>query len=125
MHAHHHHGHVPGLAAPALAHHPVVDLAPPGPAAAHAVVMPTSDEAPRLAGAEGFKGQETEDPQDCAQHSPNRKRFTTLAAQAAIAGCTLHHLAGGAYLLCRWGMAKEVPDLPAVAALLAGMGVTP
>ena len=49
-----------------------------------------------------------------------RKAFLTLQASAALAGCGLHELASGAYLLTRWGMAKEC-DLRAAAALLARM----
>ena len=43
------HGTLPGLAAPELAHHHHIDLAPLGTAAAHAVVMPTSEKAPDAA----------------------------------------------------------------------------
>lgn len=39
----HHVGPVPGLAAPVLAHHDPLDLAPLGTAAAHAVVTPSAD----------------------------------------------------------------------------------
>ena len=46
-----HHGAAPGLAAPKLAHHDVVDLAPLGTAAARAVVTPTSDNAHLAVGA--------------------------------------------------------------------------
>ena len=122
----HHQGTVPSLAAPALAHHPVVDLAPLGTAAAPpaGLTQPHKDEAPTVASGRGFKGQNKADTQDCAQADADRKHFDTLAAQAALAGCTLHELAGGGFLLCRWGMAKELPGLRAVAAMLDRMGVT-
>ena len=117
----HHIGNLPGLAAPKLAHHPVVDLAPLGAAAAPtAGLKPTSDNAPWQARVEG---KEKTDNGDCAQTDAGRKPFAKLAAHAALAGCTLHELASGGFLLCRWGLAKELPDLRAVAALLSRMGV--
>ena len=50
------------------------------------------------------------------------KSLAALQAEAALAGCGLYPLACGGWLLTRWGMAKECPDLRAVAALLARMG---
>jgi hypothetical protein len=47
------HGTVPGLAAPELAHHDVVDLAPLGTAAARAVVTRASEKAPDAANVGG------------------------------------------------------------------------
>ena len=52
-----------------------------------------------------------------------RKAFATMQAQAARAGCGLHELASGAFLLTRWGLSRELPDMRAVAGLLAQMGV--
>lgn len=49
------------------------------------------------------------------------KAERTMQATAAMAGCTLHRLASGGYLLARWGQARELPDLRAVAAMLARM----
>ena len=54
--------------------------------------------------------------------TPN-KQFATLAAKAAMRGITLQRLAGGGYLLTRWNLCKELPDLAGAEALLAGMGV--
>lgn len=51
------------------------------------------------------------------------KTWARLRAEAALAGCTLHELAGGGFLLTRWGWAKELPDLAAVGAALRAMGV--
>ena len=51
-----------------------------------------------------------------------RKSFEHARALAALAGCTLHELASGGYLLGR-GMCRELPDLRAVHTLLAQMGV--
>lgn len=51
-----------------------------------------------------------------------RKAEATMVAGAALVGCTLHRLASGGWLLCRWGLARELPDLAAVGALLRAMG---
>ena len=118
----HHIGNLPGLAAPKLAHHPVVDLAPLGAAAAPtAGLKPTSDNAPWQARVEG---NEKTDNGDFASDDANGKARATMTARVALADCTLHELSGGGFLLCRWGMAKELPDLRAVAALLGRMGVS-
>jgi len=53
----------------------------------------------------------------------NGKAFATLAARAARAGCGLYALASGNYLLTRWQMVRELPDLRAVGQLLDAMGV--
>lgn len=50
------------------------------------------------------------------------KRQSHLAAVAALVGCELHRLAAGGWLLTRWGLARELPDLAAVDALLRQMG---
>ena len=50
------------------------------------------------------------------------KRHAHLAAVAALAGCELHRLASGGWLLTRWGLARELADLAAVGALLRQMG---
>lgn len=50
------------------------------------------------------------------------KRQAHLAAVAALAGCELHRLASGGWLLTRWGLARALPDLAAVGALLRQMG---
>ncbi len=123
MDAHHHGADAPGLAAPELAHHPVVDLEPLGAAAAPpaGLTLPDQDEARELGSGAGFSGQGAAGTRDCAQLEADRKHFATLAAHAAMAGCTLHEVACGGFLLCRWGMAKELPDLRAVAALLGRM----
>lgn len=86
---------------------------------------PHKDEAPRLAGAEGFRDQRQNEQADCAARPMGHQEgqhLAYLAAAAAGAGATLHHLAGG-YLLCRWGHCRELPDLRAVALLLRRMGV--
>ena len=118
-------GNLPGLAAPKLAHHPAVDLAPLGAAVAPptGLTAPHQDEARELGSSgAGFNGEGKADTRDCAQADGERKHFATLAARAAMTGCTLHEMACGGLLLCRWGMAKELPDLRAVAAMLGRMG---
>lgn len=49
--------------------------------------------------------------------------FPTVAAQAALAGCCLHELASGAYLLTKpgWAMCRELGTLVDVQKLLAQM----
>lgn len=83
------HGTVPGLAAPELAHHHHVDLAPLGTAAAHAVVTPTSEKAPDAANVGGPVQTETQ----CLifeQPTDDGKRFATLRAHLALKGYSLH-----------------------------------
>lgn len=46
------------------------------------------------------------------------------ATEATRAGCTLTRLSSGGYLLSRWGMSKELPDLRTVGALLRRIGGT-
>jgi hypothetical protein len=50
------------------------------------------------------------------------KNIATLKAKAALAGCSLHELSGGGFLLCRWGLSRELPDLRAVNALMEQIG---
>lgn len=69
-----------------------------------------------------LQGNHKNEQGDCAATDDDRKAVTTLTAQAARACCTLHELAGGDYLLCRWGMAKELPCLRAVGDLLRRIG---
>lgn len=51
-----------------------------------------------------------------------RKALAVLRAHAALCGCGLHELSSGGYLLTRWGLAKELPDLRAVGDLLRRIG---
>ncbi len=92
------------------------------------VAAPHKDEPPGVQ-AEGFKGQEQDDSRDSqasgygTQADAERMAVATMSAHAARAGCTLHELAGGGFLLCKWSLSRELPDLRAVAALLRRMGV--
>ena len=117
----HHHGVMPGLAAPELAHD-VVDLPPLGTAAARAVVTPTSEKAPDAANVGGPVQSETQ----CLifeQHTDDGKRFATLQALLALAGgFTLLELADGSYLVTRWNCCRPLADLRAVAAFVRLVG---
>ena len=116
-----HHGTLPGLAAPELAHQHHVDLPPLGAAAARAVVTPTSDNAHLAVGA--VEGQGTTDFAIFDQRADDGKRFATLRAELAILGnFTLLELADGSYLVTRWNCCKPLADLRAVAAFVRQVG---
>lgn len=55
--------------------------------------------------------------------SSERKELARLQALAALHKMTLHELSAGSYLLTRWHLCRELPDLRAVAAMLRQMGV--
>ncbi len=115
------HGTVPGLAAPELAHHDVVDLAPLGTAAAHAVVTPTSEKAPDAANVGGPVQTETQCP-IFEQPADDGKRFATLRAELARQAYCLHELADGSYLATRWNCCRPLADLRAVAVFVRLVG---
>ena len=54
------------------------------------------------------------------------KRFPNLRARCALAGHELHRIDMGAgqhaYLISRWNLTRQLPDLDAVAAFLAQVG---
>ena len=116
----HHGAAAPGLAAPqpAPVDHP--GLPPLGAIAAApgGLSPPLKDEAPELAGVEGFKGKGKADNADCADAAAQRKHFATLAARLALAGHELHRTATDdgpcRYFVTRWGMARDLHDLAAV-----------
>ena len=78
----------------------------------------------------GTKGQSTTDASSITHSggtcldktAAERKELETTQAKAAMASCGLHELASGGFLLTRWGLSRELPDLRAVAALLAQIG---
>lgn len=120
-----HHGTVPGLAAPELAHHDIADLAPLGTVAAHAVVTPASEKAPDAANVGGPVQTETQ----CLifeQPIGDGKRFATLRAHLALKGYSLHRTAAGDgpvyFYVTRLGKAREPRDLAAVARFLDQVG---
>jgi hypothetical protein len=61
-------------------------------------------------------------PPHFANDDGDGKALATMTAQAARCGCALHELASGGYLLCRWGMARELPCLRAVGNMLRRIG---
>lgn len=111
MVAHPHGADAPGLAAPELAHHDHVDLAPLGAAAAHAVVAPASEKAPDAANVGGPAKTETQRP-IFEQPTHDNKRFATLRAHLALKGYSLHRTAAGdglvRFYVSRWGMARDL-----------------
>ena len=109
----HHHGNLPGLAAPELAHHLVVDLAPLGAAAARAVMTATHEKAFDAANVEGPDETETNH-LNFEQYADDGKRFATLRALLALNGHSLYELADSSYLSSKWNCTKHLPDLHAV-----------
>ena len=57
-----------------------------------------------------------------ANDGDGSKALSTMTARAAICGCTLHELADGGYLVCKWNYSKAVPCLRAVGDLLRQIG---
>lgn len=51
------------------------------------------------------------------------KTVATMTARAALGGVQLHRFATGGFLLTRWNLSTELPDLASVAALLDRMGM--
>jgi hypothetical protein len=115
----------PGLAAPELADHHPVDLASMGAAAAHTVVRPTSEKAPDAANVGGPAKTETQT-HIFEQPADDGKRFATLRAHLALKGYSLSRTAVGdgpvRFYVTRWGMARELRDLAAVARFLDQVG---
>jgi hypothetical protein len=113
------------MAAPELAYHRRIDLAPLGTAVADAVVA-TSGEKPLDAAKIGgpvrieTRYLVSEQPTDAS------KRFPTLRAHLALKGYCLHRTAAGDgpvyFYVTRWGMARELRDLEAVARFLKQVG---
>lgn len=67
--------------------------------------------------ATGQTQDETTDARIFTEQDEQRKRFSTLAARAAIAGHTLQALGSG-YLLSRWGHVRHFVDLDNAEAML-------
>jgi len=68
-------------------------------------------------------GESTESAAIVAQVDAERKRFTTLAAHAAMAGYALHQLVDGTLMVSRWQWCRALPDLDAAARWLRSAGV--
>jgi hypothetical protein len=93
-----------------------------GAAAPGSVTPAESDEAPGLAGTEGFKEQGAEDGRILEQADADRKRIATLQARAALLGLALHTLHGGACVLVgEAGKPARAPSLQAAEALVWGI----
>ena len=76
------------------------------------------DEAPAGGAAQGFKAVAQLVSHHSAPEDAQRKAEASMAARAAMNGCSMYGLAGGGYLLCRWGLSRACPDLRSVGALL-------
>ena len=72
--------------------------------------------------AQGFKGQGSTDNPDCAEDLAQRKEQARLAAHLALAGFSLHELAGGGFLVAKWDRTAHCCDLRAVAGFLRRIG---
>lgn len=76
----------------------------------------------------GLAARDDQTPEDTtnthilADLDAGRKAYVTMQATAATAGCALYELSTGKFLLTRWGLSRELPDLRAVGALLAQLG---
>ena len=122
-HTHHCGAAAPGLAAPERAVLPA-GLAPLGTAGAarSGLSPPQKDERPELAGGGAFREQGRENTPDCADITAECKRLATLRARLARAGWVLTADLAGTFTAARWGMARELRDLAAVAAFAAQVG---
>ena len=115
------HGAMPGLAAPELAHHDVVDLASLGSAAAHAVVAPTTGTTPDAANV--GRPVQTETPHlTFEKPTDDGKPFATPRVVLALKGHSLSPTAASDEPVCwyvtRRGTARELHDLAAMTRLL-------
>ena len=119
MDRHHHNGR---LAAPEMAHHDVVDLAPLGTASARAVVTPASEKAPDTPHVGGPMKSKTQISifRQTHRHS---KQFATLRMQVPLLReFTLQEPAVGSFLVACWGRFGQLPEIDAAAALLCQAG---
>lgn len=123
MHHVQHYAHRAGFAVPELAA-PATCLAAVGAsgAAPAGLSPPHKDEAPRLAGAEGFSDQDKADTTIVAEPDGRRKAFLTLRARFAMAGFALHELADGSLLATRWNLCRPLPDATAALRFLRQIG---
>lgn len=81
---------------------------------------PRNDEARGQAGQ--LENQKSGNRAYCAARDAVGKAIPTMKAQTARAGRSLHELACGGFLLCRWGMSKELRGPCAVGDLLRRIG---
>lgn len=123
MHHVQHYAHRAGLAVPELAA-PATCLAAVGASGAAPACLspPHKDEAPRLAGAEGFRDQDKADTTIVADLDGPRKAFLTLRARFAMAGFALLELSDGSLLATRWNLCRPLPDATAALRFLRQIG---
>jgi hypothetical protein len=118
----------PGLAVPELARVDQSGLAAQGaPGAAVAeLIDPHEDEAPGLAGTEGFRDQRKTDKSYCANGKPKGKRIAAQRALLALVGVALikdSENPHGRFFTVRRGMSSDLPTLADVEALADRLGV--
>lgn len=119
------HGTVPGLAAPELAHHGVIDLAPLGTAVAPAGLNAQKESAPA---AQAAQSREQNEHLNSATGAHADKAFLTLRALLALKGHVLSRTHGDdgpvRFYVTRWGLVRELPDIAAVRAFAEQVGAT-
>ena len=55
-------------------------------------------------------------------YGDDHKAEVNMQARAALAGCAIYRLAGGEFLLTKWGLSKSCPDLRSIGVLLDRLG---
>ncbi len=88
-------------------------------------VTPENDEAGSARNAPAPEKFDQQTEPHFADDAASRKALASMQARAALAGCTLHELAGGGYLLCRWNLSAFAPCLRCVGDLLRRIGGRP
>jgi hypothetical protein len=81
---------------------------------------------PQKAQSPGGAGQSAKEPADTVivgQTPADRKTVATLKAQFALRGHAVHEMAGGGFIICRWGLVRACRDLEALQAFARKMGV--
>lgn len=68
------------------------------------------DEAPRLAGAEGFRDQGKANATIVAELDDHCKAFVMPSARFASAGIALQEVSDGSLLTTRWGLCRPLSD---------------
>ena len=96
--------------------------------AAESTRRPTSDEAQAGDTAQGFEDQDDEQGDSAARTNRDQrdKAIATARARAALSGFTMHVVANdfgrAVFVLTKWNLTRELPDLGAVAAFLDQAG---
>lgn len=123
MHHAVHNAHRAGFAVPELAtdSHGLAALGASG-ATPVDLSHPKKDEAPRLAGAEGFWNQENSNIGIVADIDIQSKAFLRLRARFEVAGFVLHDLADGSLLATGWNLCRPLPDATSALRFLRQIG---